>query len=123
MAKITKTISLLPAVRIYTAVDLARMPLQTMNTCLAAQEKFFVDNATLRSEAKSVKTSIELGHPLIVCFERKRSRVARKFFLGGGADMEEIKAGVINQLTKRGFIAVPETPSIGSKDWLVEEGK
>lgn len=91
-------IPLLAPVRVYTAKELAAMPLSVMNACIEAQEKFaMLEQATqMGGAAITIRRLMEEGFPLIQVIEKSRTR----YKIAG----EYYPPRIIRQLEKRGLI-------------------
>ncbi len=91
-------VPLLAPVRIYTAKELAAMPLSQMNAAIEAQEKFAVleQSTQMGGAAIKVRHLMEAGYPLIQVKEKSRTRykIAEEFY----------PPRIIRQLEKRGLI-------------------
>lgn len=85
-------------VTIYTAKELAAMPLSAMNAAIEAQERFYVLEETTRMGALEIKVRLfmEDGHPLIQVKEKSRTRYKIK--------NEFIPPRIIRQLESRGLV-------------------
>jgi hypothetical protein len=85
-------------VTIYTAKELAAMPLSVMNAAIAAQEKFYMLEETthMGGQAISVRRLMEDGHLLIQVQEKSRTRYK--------INNEFIQPRIIRQLEKRGLV-------------------
>ena len=85
-------------VTIYTAKELAAMPLSVMNAAIAAQEKFYMLEETthMGGGAISVRRLMEDGHLLIQVQEKSRTRYK--------INNEFIQPRIIRQLEKRGLV-------------------
>lgn len=85
-------------VKIYTAKELAAMPLSAMNAAIAAQEKFYMLEETthMGGAAKLVRQRMEDGHLLIQVQEKSRTRYK--------INNEFIPPRIIRQLAYRGLV-------------------
>lgn len=97
-APIETVISLEKPVTIYTAKELAAMPLSVMNAAIAAQEKFYMLEETthMGGQAISVRRLMEDGHNLIQVKEKSRTRYK--------INNEFIQPRIVRQLEKRGLV-------------------
>lgn len=97
-APIETTIPLLEPVKIYTAKELAAMPLSKMNEAIEAQEQYFlIEHATkMGGQAIVVRRLMQDGLPLIQVKEKSRTRYK--------IDNEFIEPRIIRQLEKRGLV-------------------
>ncbi|EOG1636844.1 hypothetical protein ACQ1OW_001707 [Acinetobacter baumannii] len=64
-------VELIAPVRIYTAVELAAMPLSQMIRCRDAQEEFYINNKKLSGRAKDIKDRLVAGEKLTLVLEKK----------------------------------------------------
>lgn len=101
-APIETVIPLEQPTRIYTAKELAAMPLSAMNAAIDAQEKFYMLEETthMGGQAISVRRLMEDGHPLIQVKEKSRTRYKIK--------NEFIPPRIIRQLAYRGLVKLGE---------------
>lgn len=85
-------------VTIYTAKELAAMPLSVMNAAIAAQEKFYMLEETthMGGQAIAVRRLMEDGHKLIQVQEKSRTRYK--------INNEFVQPRIIRQLEKRGLV-------------------
>lgn len=85
-------------VKIYTAKELAAMPLSAMNAAIEAQEKFYMLEETthMGGQAISVRRLMEDGHLLIQVKEKSRTRYK--------INNEFIPPRIIRQLAYRGLV-------------------
>ena len=98
------TIPLLEPVKIYTAKELAAMPLSKMIECRDAQEEYFVKyEVTLSIGARNARDLMKNGEAIKVTFEKKRIHTYAVFKLGG----ETLSKRIINQLVHRCLIKLP----------------
>lgn len=98
---VERVIPLQEPVRIYTAKELAAMPLKQMIDCRDAQEEYFVKSMlTLKPKAKWLKQQMEAGKQLIAITKKKRVHFYTDFFCDGML----ISKRVINQLAHRKMI-------------------
>ncbi len=97
-APIETAIPLLEPVRIYTALELAVMPLSKMNDAIAAQEKYYLLEHTTQmgGQAITVRRLMQDGEPLIQVKEKSRTRYKIK--------NEFIPPRIIRQLEMRGLV-------------------
>jgi len=97
-APIETVIPLEQPVRIYTAKELAAMPLSAMNAAIDAQEKFYMLEETthMGGQAISVRRLMEDGHLLIQVKEKSRTRYK--------INNDFIPPRIIRQLEKRGLV-------------------
>lgn len=97
-APIENIILLEKPVKIYTAKELAAMPLSQMNAAIEAQEKFYVleESTHMGEQAISVRRLMEEGHELIQVIEKSRTRYK--------IQNEFIPPRIIRQLEKRGLV-------------------
>lgn len=97
-APIETVIPLEQPVRIYTAKELAAMPLSAMNAAIDAQEKFYMLEETthMGGQAISVRRLMEDGHSLIQVKEKSRTRYK--------INNEFVPPRIIRQLEKRGLV-------------------
>ncbi|UTO20576.1 hypothetical protein NGC85_05710 [Acinetobacter sp. Z1] len=97
-APIETVIPLEQPVKIYTAKELAAMPLSAMNAAIAAQEKFYMLEETthMGGAAKLVRQRMEDGHLLIQVQEKSRTRYK--------INNEFIPPRIIRQLAYRGLV-------------------
>lgn len=63
-------VELVAPVRIYTAVELAAMPLSQMIRCRDAQEEFYINNKKLSGRAKDIKDRLVAGEKLTLVLEK-----------------------------------------------------
>jgi len=97
-------IELIAPVRIYTAVELAAMPLSQMIRCRDAQEESYINNKKLSGRAKDIKERLDAGEKLTLVLEKKRSRVTQTYFIGE----EIVGKKIVKQLETRRFIRLPK---------------
>ena len=64
-------VELIAPVRIYTAVELAAMPLSQMIRCRDAQEESYINNKKLSGRAKDIKERLDAGEKLTLVLEKK----------------------------------------------------
>lgn len=85
-------------VKIYTAIELAAMPLSKMNAAIEAQERFYMleESTHMGEQAISVRRLMEEGHELIQVIEKSRTRYK--------IQNEFIPPRIIRQLEKRGLV-------------------
>jgi len=85
-------------VPVYTAKELAAMPLSVMNAAIAAQEKFYMLEETthMGDQAIAVRRLMEGGHNLIQVQEKSRTRYK--------INNEFVQPRIIRQLEKRGLV-------------------
>lgn len=97
-APIEVIIPLLDPVKIYTAKELAAMPLSVMNAAIEAQEAFFVIEHTTQmgEKAITIRRQLQDGIPLIQVKEKSRTRYK--------INNEFIEPRIIRQLEKRGLV-------------------
>lgn len=97
-APIEVVIPLLEPIRIYTAIELAAMPLSKMNEAIAAQEAYYLIEHTTKmgGQAKVVRHLMQEGVPLILIKEKSRTRYK--------INNEFVEPRIIRQLEKRGFV-------------------
>lgn len=97
-APIELVIPLEKPVTIYTAKELAVMPLSQMNAAIDAQEKFAVLEHTTQmgGQAIAVRRLMEDGHKLIQVQEKSRTRYK--------INNEFIQPRIIRQLAYRGLV-------------------
>jgi hypothetical protein len=95
---IESVIPLLNPVRIYTAKELAAMPLSKMNAAIEAQEQYYIlEHATqMGGQAISVRRQMQDGVSLIQVKEKSRTRYK--------INNEFIEPRIIRQLEKRGLV-------------------
>ncbi|EPF6349235.1 hypothetical protein L2Z47_03965 [Acinetobacter baumannii] len=101
-------VELIAPVRIYTAVELAAMPLSQMIRCRDAQEEFYINNKKLSGRAKDIKDRLVAGEKLTLVLEKKHSRVTQTYFVGE----EIVGKRIIKQLETRRFIRLPKVEGI-----------
>lgn len=97
-APIETIIPLLEPVKIYTAKELAAMPLSKMNEAIEAQERFFILEHTTRmgGAAKAVRSSLQDGGCLVQVKEKSRTRYK--------LNNEFIEPRIVRQLEMRGLV-------------------
>ncbi len=95
-------IPLLTPVRIYSAKELAAMPLTKMNAAIEAQEKFYLLEQTTQmgGVARTIRRLMEDGHKLIQVNEKNRTRYK--------IQNEFIPPRIVRQLEKRGLVKLGE---------------
>lgn len=95
---IETAISLEQPVKIYTAKELAAMPLSAMNAAIEAQEKFYMLEETthMGEQAIGVRRLMEDGHLLIQVKEKSRTRYK--------INNEFIPPRIIRQRAYRGLV-------------------
>ena len=95
---IETAIALEQPVKIYTAKELAAMPLTVMNAAIEAQEKFYMLEETthMGGQAINVRRLMEDGHLLIQVKEKSRTRYK--------INNEFIPPRIIRQLESRGLV-------------------
>ncbi|WP_111849537.1 hypothetical protein [Acinetobacter baumannii] len=101
-------VELIAPVRIYTAVELAAMPLSQMIRCRDAQEEFYINNKKLSGRAKDIKERLIAGEKLTLVLEKKHSRVTQTYFIGE----EIVGKKIVKQLETRRFIRLPRVEGI-----------
>ncbi|MBV6766980.1 hypothetical protein [Acinetobacter baumannii] len=101
-------VELIAPVRIYTAVELAAMPLSKMIRCRDAQEEFYINNKKLSGRAKDIKDRLVAGEKLTLVLEKKHSRVTQTYFIGE----EIVGKRIVKQLETRRFIRLPKVEGI-----------
>lgn len=101
-------VELIAPVRIYTAVELAAMPLSQMIRCRDAQEEFYINNKKLSGRAKDIKDRLVAGEKLTLVLEKKHSRVTQTYFIGE----EIVGKRIVKQLETRRFIRLPKVEGI-----------
>ncbi|EJD6060474.1 hypothetical protein ACWL9T_002226 [Acinetobacter baumannii] len=101
-------VELVAPVRIYTAVELAAMPLSQMIRCRDAQEEFYINNKKLSGRAKDIKDRLVAGEKLTLVLEKKHSRVTQTYFIGE----EIVGKRIVKQLETRRFIRLPKVEGI-----------
>ncbi|ENW5234546.1 hypothetical protein [Acinetobacter baumannii] len=101
-------VELIAPVRIYTAVELAAMPLSQMIRCRDAQEEFYINNKKLSGRAKDIKDRLVAGEKLTLVLEKKHSRVTQTYFIGE----EIVGKRIVKQLETRRFIRLPKMEGI-----------
>ncbi|MCL5769632.1 hypothetical protein [Acinetobacter sp. ANC5681] len=99
---IETVIQLEKPVPVYTAKELAAMPLSVMNAAIAAQEKFYMLEETthMGGQAIAVRRLMEDGHKLIQVKEKSRTRYK--------INNEFIPPRIIRQLAYRGLVKLGE---------------
>lgn len=97
-------IELLAPIRVYTAVELAAMPLSQMIRCRDAQEESYINNKKLSGRAKDIRERLAAGEKLTLVLEKKRSRVTQTYFIGE----EIVGKKIVKQLETRRFIRLPK---------------
>lgn len=99
---IETVIQLEKPVPVYTAKELAAMPLSVMNAAIAAQEKFYMLEETthMGGQAIAVRRLMEDGHKLIQVQEKSRTRYK--------INNEFVQPRIIRQLEKRGLVRLGE---------------
>lgn len=97
-APIETTIPLLDPVRIYTALELAAMPLSVMNAAIAAQEEYYMLEHTTQmgGQAIVVRRLMQEGEKLIQVKEKARTRYK--------ISNEFVAPRIIRQLERRGLV-------------------
>lgn len=97
-APIEAVIPLLEPVRIYTAIELAAMPLSKMNEAIAAQEAYYLIEHTTQmgGQAIVVRRLMQEGVHLIQVKEKSRTRYR--------INNEFVEPRIIRQLEKRGLV-------------------
>ena len=97
-APIETIIPLLEPVMIYSAIELAAMPLSVMNRAIEAQEKFYLLEHTTQmgGQAITVRRLMEKGELLTQVKEKSRTRYK--------VNNEFIEPRIIRQLEKRGLV-------------------
>ena len=97
-APIEVAIPLLEPVTIYTAKELAAMPLSKMNEAIAAQEAYFIVEHTTRmgGAAVAIRHAMQDGAVLIQVKEKSRTRYK--------LNNEFIEPRIVRQLEKRGLV-------------------
>ncbi|EOY0978495.1 hypothetical protein ACP1JA_001833 [Acinetobacter baumannii] len=101
-------VELVAPVRIYTAVELAAMPLSQMIRCRDAQEEFYINNKKLSGRARDIKDRLVAGEKLTLVLEKKHSRVTQTYFIGE----EIVGKRIVKQLETRRFIRLPKVEGI-----------
>lgn len=101
-------VELIAPVRIYTAVELAAMPLSQMIRCRDAQEEFYINNKKLSGRAKDIKDRLVAGEKLTLVLKKKHSRVTQTYFIGE----EIVGKRIVKQLETRRFIRLPKMEGI-----------
>ncbi|MCR0052441.1 hypothetical protein L2618_08125 [Acinetobacter baumannii] len=101
-------VELIAPVRIYTAVELAAMPLSQMIRCRDAQEEFYINNKKLSGRAKDIKDRLVAGEKLTFVLEKKHSRVTQTYFIGE----EIVGKRIVKQLETRRFIRLPKVEGV-----------
>ncbi|WP_289332917.1 hypothetical protein [Acinetobacter baumannii] len=101
-------VELIAPVRIYTAVELAAMPLSQMIRCRDAQEEFYINNKKLSGRAKDIKDRLVAGEKLTLVLEKKHSKVTQTYFIGE----EIVGKRIVKQLETRRFIRLPKVEGI-----------
>ncbi|MFK7239546.1 hypothetical protein ABBZ27_04980 [Acinetobacter baumannii] len=101
-------VELIAPVRIYTAVELAAMPLSQMIRCRDAQEEFYINNKKLSGRAKDIKDRLVAGEKLTLVLEKKHSRVTQTYFIGE----EIVGKRIVKQLETRRFIRLPKLEGV-----------
>ncbi|KQQ77258.1 hypothetical protein [Acinetobacter sp. Leaf130] len=101
---IENVIPLEQPVKIYSAKELASMPLSVMNAAIEAQERFYLLEETthMGGQAITVRRLMEGGHKLIQVKEKSRTRYK--------INNEFIPPRIIRQLEMRGLVKL-ETKS------------
>ena len=102
IAPIESVIPLLDPVRIYTAKELAAMPLSKMNECIAAQEAYYIIEHTTKmgGAAIALRHHMQNGAQLIQVKEKSRTRYK--------LNNDFIEPRIVRQLEKRGLIKLGE---------------
>jgi hypothetical protein len=97
-APIESVIQLLEPVKIYTAKELAAMPLSKMNEAIAAQEAYFIIEHTTQmgGAAVAIRHAMQEGAVLIQVKEKSRTRYK--------LNNEFVEPRIIRQLEKRGLV-------------------
>ena len=97
-APIEVIIPLLDPVKIYTAKELAAMPLSVMNEAIEAQEAYFILEHTTQmgGQAIAIRRQLQDGVPLIQVKEKSRTRYK--------INNEFVEPRIIRQLEKRGLV-------------------
>lgn len=97
-APIEVAIPLLEPVTIYTAKELAAMPLSKMNEAIAAQEAYFIVEHTTRmgGAAVAIRHAMQDGAVLIQVKEKSRTRYK--------LNNEFVEPRIVRQLEKRGLV-------------------
>ncbi|WOE43061.1 hypothetical protein [Acinetobacter chinensis] len=104
-------IGLLQPVKIYSAKELAAMPLSQMIQCRNAQEEYYVKSElSLSDQVRQVKESMQAGEVIIITFEEKRIHTYAVFKLAG----QILSKRIINQLTHRGLIKLPDMEGVAN---------
>lgn len=95
---IETAIPLLEPVRIYTAKELAAMPLSKMNEAIEAQESYFVLEHTTKmgGQAIAIRRQMQDGTKLFQVKEKSRTRYK--------INNEFVEPRIIRQLEKRGLV-------------------
>lgn len=98
LAPIETNVPLLDPVRIYTALELATMPLSVMNAAIAAQEEYYMLEHTTKmgGQAIVIRRLMQEGETLVQVKEKSRTR----YKING----EFIAPRIIRQLEKRGLV-------------------
>ena len=99
-----RIINLLEPVRIYTALELAVMPLSKMNAAIEAQEKFYLLEHTTKmgGQAIALRRQIQDGSQLIQVKEKSRIRYK--------INNDFIEPRIVRQLEIRGLVKLGVKP-------------
>jgi len=98
LAPIEVIIPLLDPVKIYTAKELALMPLSVMNAAIEAQETYFILEHTTQmgSHAIAIRRQMQGGIKLVQVKEKSRTRYI--------INNEFVEPRIIRQLEQRGLV-------------------
>ncbi|AYA02253.1 hypothetical protein BEN74_04775 [Acinetobacter sp. WCHAc010034] len=91
-------IPLLEPVRIYTAKELAAMPLSKMNEAIAAQEAYYIMEHTTKMGGQAIAVRRQLQNGVLLIQVKEKSRTRYK------VNGEFIEPRIIRQLEKRGLV-------------------
>ncbi len=97
-APVETAIPLLEPVRIYTARELAAMPLSKMNEAIAAQEAYYIMEHTTKMGGQAIAVRRQLQNGVLLIQVKEKSRTRYK------VNGEFIEPRIIRQLEKRGLV-------------------
>jgi len=97
-APVETAIPLLEPVRIYTAKELAAMPLSKMNEAIAAQEAYYIMEHTTKMGGQAIAVRRQLQNGVLLIQVKEKSRTRYK------VNGEFIEPRIIRQLEKRGLV-------------------
>ncbi|WP_179998047.1 hypothetical protein [Acinetobacter sp. YH12239] len=99
-----RIINLLDPVRIYTALELAAMPLSKMNAAIEAQEKFYLLEHTTKMGGQAIALRHQMQNGAQLIQVKEKSRIRYKI------NNDFIEPRIVRQLEVRGLVKLGVKP-------------